>query len=401
MRGAAVSAERLRVVHVITRLELGGAQLNTLYTCTHLPPDRFEVHLVAGPGGVLDGEARRQPRLRVHFLPGLVRRPHPIRDLLALARLARCLRRIRPHVVHTHSSKAGILGRLAARLAGVPVCVHTYHGFGFHAGQPEWLRRFLVFLERRVRGCTTHFLAVSRDTLRAGIEAGIVDPERAECLPSGVEIDGLAATPRRRRHLLAEVGGADGDLLVGMVACLKPQKAPEDFVRVAARTLREVPEARFLLVGDGGLRGAVEALARREGLSGRFHLLGWRRDVPAVLAGLDLLVLTSRWEGLPRVFAEARAVGVPIVATRVGGAEEAIADGESGYLLPPGDVGGIADRVVRLLRDPELRRRMAARGRQGLERFDIRAMVRRQAELYEDLLRRAPAMPRPVLARAG
>lgn len=392
---------RIRVAHIITRLELGGAQLNTLYTCAHLSADRFELHLLAGAGGLLDSEAGRDGRFRLHLIPGLVRRIDPVRDLIAFVRIFRLLKRIRPAIVHTHSSKAGILGRWAARLAGIRVRIHTYHGFGFHDGQPWWLRRLLIWLERWTIRTTTHFLAVSRRTLRIGEEERVLDPERAECLPSGVEIDRLARIPRQRLRLIEEIQAEENCLLVGMVACLKPQKAPVDFVRMAARVLLEVPEARFLLVGDGILRAEVAGRICREGLQGRVYLLGWRREIPELIAGLDLLVLTSLWEGLPRVFAEARAMGVPIAATRVGGAEEAVVDGRSGILVEPGDVEGMARRVIHVLRDRDLRRRMAERAKEGLERFDIRSMVRRQEELYRELLEDRSLKDSPALARAG
>jgi glycosyltransferase involved in cell wall biosynthesis len=401
MRPSSPNGGPIRVAHVITRLELGGAQLNTLYTCAHLPADRFRVHLLTGPGGLLDDEARANPHSRVHIIPDLVRRLDPVRDPRALLELYRTLRLIRPDLVHTHSSKAGILGRFAARLARVRAVVHTFHGFGFHDEQPAWYRRLLIGVERRAARCTDYFLAVSEETLRAGRAAGVIDPARAEVLPSGIELKRYLGTPRNRSGLLEEIDADDDSLIVGMIACLKPQKAPLDFVRMAARVLRQLPEARFVLAGDGVLRNRVAERIYREGLAGRVHLLGWRRDVAGFLAGLDVLALTSRWEGLPRVFAEARAVGVPIVATRVGGAAEAIRDGDSGFVVAPGDIDTMARQVVRLLRDTELRRSMAERGRAGLERWDIDAMVRRQAELYGELLNPSPLARGVRLARAG
>ncbi len=388
---------RLRVAHLITRLELGGAQLNTLHTCRNLPADRFEVHLVTGPGGILDSRARENTEYRVHFVPGLGRKLNPVNDLLALFRLIACLRRIDPDVVHTHSSKAGILGRWAAWFAGVPVRVHTFHGFGFHDAQAPLYRRLLVQAERWTARITTYVLAVSMETLKAGERERVLDPARAECLHSGVDLESLRGIRADRRKLLEWIGAAGDPPLVGMVACLKPQKNPVDFLRVAERVLPEMPDARFLVIGDGHLRRQMERQIHKRGLMGRVHLLGWRRDVAEIVAALDLLVLTSRWEGLPRVFAEARAVGVPIVATRVGGAVEAIRDGSSGFLVEPGDVQGMARHVLRLLRDPYLRRELARQARLGLEEFDIRSMVDRQEKLYLELADRRPvAVPAAV-----
>jgi glycosyltransferase involved in cell wall biosynthesis len=383
----------VHVAHLITLLELGGAQDNTLYTVAHLRAP-FRPALICGAGGMLDDEARSLPGIPVHFVPSLGRSIRPLRDLRALLALVRILRRMRPAIVHTHSSKAGILGRLAARLTGVPVVVHSIHGYGFHDGQPRVLRALLIAAERLAARCTTRFVAVSRANLQRGIEIGLFPAERAALIRSGIhlaEFDAAGRDPEIRRGaaLRREIGAPEGAPLVGMVACLKPQKDPLAFVEAAARVRREVPETRFLLVGDGALRDVVRRRAARLGLGDRLHLLGWRRDVPRIVAALDVLVLTSLWEGLPRVVPEAIAASVPIVATLADGTADLLRDGVTGLAAPLGDVAGIAERIVRLLRDPALGRDLAARARAVLPEFDIDAMVRAQETLYRDLLREA------------
>jgi len=390
-----MSGEEVRVCHVITRLDLGGAQENTLHTVRTLR-EPFRASLVCGPGGLLDDEARRLAAVPVTFVPRLVRPIRPVRDAAAVLRIAAIFRRDRPDIVHTHSSKAGVLGRLAARLAGVPVVVHSIHGFGFHDGQPAPLRAALVAVERCMAGLTTHFIAVSRATLETGVALGIVPRRRASLIRSGVRIAAFEAAGRDRGR--REGGGLRGEIgleadapLVGMVACLKPQKSPLDFVEVAARVAARVPAARFVIAGDGELREAVERRAAALGLAGRLRLLGWRRDMPRVMAALDVLVLTSLWEGLPRVLPEAIAAGVPIVATRVDGSADILVDGVTGLTCAPRDVEGLARRVLELLADPRLARSLAARARGVLGEFDIDAMVRAQERLYADLLARRAA----------
>jgi glycosyltransferase involved in cell wall biosynthesis len=324
--------------------------------------------------------------------------------------LTRRLRRRRPLIVHTHSSKAGILGRLAARLAGVPIVIHSIHGFGFHDRQAAPLRAALLLLERAAARLTTHFIAVSRANLDRGLALGIVPPGRGTLIRSGIRVAEFEAATRRARAgggLRAELGIPAGAPLVGMVACLKPQKAPLDFVEVAARVAAARPEARFVLVGDGELREAVQDRARALGLDARLRLLGWRRDVPRLMADLDVLVLTSLWEGLPRVLPEAIAAGVPIVATGVDGTNDILMDGETGWVCRPSDLECLAGRVTRLLAAPEEGRRMADRARRVLPEFDIDDMVRAQEALYADLLRRAgitggagAARPRAQIAPA-
>lgn len=375
---------RLRVCHVITQLELGGAQQNTLYTVAHLDREFFEASLLAGPGGILDDEARAIPDLLFETVPDLQRLVRPWQDVKALSQLVVCLRGIRPHVVHTHSSKAGILGRVAAALAGVPIVVHSVHGWGFTPNQSPAMRFAFEQAERTVSSLTQRFIAVSRANAELGAQVGVAPLESFEIIHSGVHLDAFERA-RDNGKLRAELGLGAGDLLVGMVACLKPQKEPADFVRLAERVLREEPGVTFVLAGDGELRSEVERLVREAGLGERFRLLGWRRDVPEIVGDLDVLVLTSLHEGLPRVVPEAMAAGKPVVATAVDGTPEAVSAGESGFLRAPHDVEGMADDLLRLLRDAGLRRAMGQAGRARTRPWDIGEMVREQERLYLEL----------------
>jgi glycosyltransferase involved in cell wall biosynthesis len=384
----------IRVAHVITRLDLGGAQDNTLHTVTQLG-DPYEAHLFAGPGGLLDGEAASRLGGALTFVPSLVHPIRPIRDLVAVRDLARAFRRLRPAIVHTHSSKAGIVGRAAARLAGVPLVVHSIHGFGFHDRQPAWVRRTLVAAERAARPWTTHFISVAGVHLARGAALGIVDPDRASVIRSGVHLGSLAAAADRAAArgtpaLRASLGLPPDGPIVGMVACLKPQKAPLDFVEAAARVAARRPDARFVMVGDGELRAAVASRALALGLDRRLHLLGWRRDVPDLLAAFDVVALTSLWEGLPRVVPESIAAGRPLVVTAVDGAAEILRHEENALLVPPSDPAATAEQMLRLLQDPALARRLVAAARPLLAEFDIDRMVREQETLYARLVREVP-----------
>jgi glycosyltransferase involved in cell wall biosynthesis len=385
----------VKVIHVITKLELGGAQENTLYTLGHLVRGEFRGMLVTHPEGILADEAREAEGYEKVFLPALVREVKPLSDLKALVQLTRIFRReVRAAkadagggavVVHTHSSKAGILGRAAARLAGVPVVIHSIHGYGFHELQPRLVRGFYILLERLAARWTTNFIAVSQANIDLGLSLGLFRPSRVTLIRSGIEIDAFRGRARERDAAKAALGLSPSDRVAGMVACLKPQKNPVDFVRLAALVSAQVPEAHFVLAGDGLLRPEVEEAVRRSGLQERFHLLGWRRDIADIIASFDVLVLTSLWEGLPRVFPQAMAAGRPIVAYRVDGAPEAVADGVSGYLVDPGDYRAAAGRVVELLKDPALGAALGAAGAGRVHEFDARLMVKQQEELYRRL----------------
>ena len=380
-------AGRVHICHIVTLLELGGAQQNTLYTVAHLDRQRYRVSLIAGEGGLLDEEALALPDVEVHLLRELVREVDPARDLKALARLTSLLLRLQPDVVHTHSSKAGVLGRWAAYLAGVGTVVHSIHGFGFHHGTPLLQRGFYRALEAGTAAVTTRFLAVSQASVDFGVSQGILTRERSCLVRSGIRLAAFRGGPPPGA-LHRELAISPEAPVVGMIACLKPQKAPLDFVRAAARVARRVPAAHFILVGDGEQRRAVEEEVRSLELAGRLHLLGWRRDIPAILADLSLLVLTSLWEGLPRVVPEAMAAGLPVVATKVDGTPEAVREGETGFLVEPHDVETLAGKIEYLLSHPAEARRMGQNGRMRVEEFDIDSMVHRQEAIYDSLLSR-------------
>lgn len=379
----------MRVLHVITKLELGGAQQNTLFTCRRLAERGVQVTLASGPGGLLDDEASRAPYPHV-VVPSLVREISPLADVRALARLTGLVRRLRPDVVHTHSSKAGALGRFAARLGRARAVVHTVHGWSFSDRQAPAARVTYGLVERALRPFTDHHVSVSARDLELGLRRGLVVEGRGSVIRSGVDVAEFRREGPGRERVRGSWGVQEDDVLVVNVSCLKPQKAPLDFVRAAARALRKEPRLFFALVGDGELRGSVEAALREEGLEDRFVLAGWRRDVAEVLRAADVLALTSLWEGLPRTLVQARLVGVPVVATAVNGSPEVVVDGRTGLLVEPGDVGAIAEALAALASDDELRRHLG-RGDGVSEEafrheFDQDVMVERQVALYDRLL---------------
>ncbi|MDX2251783.1 MAG: glycosyltransferase family 4 protein [Nitrospira sp.] len=376
------------VCHIITKLELGGAQEVALYAVSHLDRSKYRPVLIAGPGGLLTDEARRLSHVDVHILPELGRSIRLVGDLAALVKLTTLLRRLRPTVVHTHSSKAGILGRWAAWMAGVPVIVHTIHGYGITPAQPRWLQRLLVMIERFTGWITTYWIAVSQADIRKGRSWGLFHDNVVLVRP-GIDPQPFQRAVDRgeRERIRGEFGAQATTQLVGSVACFKPQKAPEDFIAVAHRVITARPDVRFVLVGDGELRPRVEALIARYGIQDRVHLAGWRRDVPAIMQVLDTFLLTSHWEGLPRVLLEARAVGVPVVATNVGGADEVIVDQAVGELCQAGDIQGLADAVVRRLSNrTEPSDVCLAKSSRLPQEFYIDETVRQYEQIYEQLL---------------
>ncbi|MBI3566393.1 MAG: glycosyltransferase family 4 protein [Elusimicrobia bacterium] len=377
---------RIKVAHVITRLDLGGAQQNTLHTVRTLDRARFEPVLVCGEGGLLDAEVRADRAIRAVWLPSLTREVSPVHDLMALLELVKCFQAERPDVVHTHSSKAGILGRLAAAWCGVPVVVHTYHGFGFHDRQHPWVKRLYVALERLCARFTTRLVFVSQSNARYAEAHGLGRAEGATIIRSGVR---LADFPARvdADALKMTAGIGRHKLLVVSIGNLKPQKNAGDFVAAAAKAAAKVPDARFVFLGDGPQKTALQAKALALGLGDKLTFLGWRRDGPQWLAAADAFALTSLWEGLPRALVEAMHTGLPSVCYATDGVTDVLVDGQNGFLVEPGDVDGFAEKLVGLLTDADLRRRLGARAAASIgSEFDIDGMVRAQEALYERLL---------------
>ena len=379
------------VLHVITRLIIGGAQENTLFTATLLDPARYRLEIACGPQtgseGSLIEEARAQG-IPLTIMPDLFRQVSPLHDVKALIALSRFMRQGGFAIVHTHSSKAGILGRLAARLAGVPVIVHTVHGWSFHDYMLPATRRFYIRLERWMASFTNAIIVVARNDIEKGLRAGIGHRKQYHLIRSAIPLDEFDPKRADRGLIRRELGLALNAPVIGTVGRLTAQKNPLDWIRVAARIARSRPGAHFLIVGDGPMRPQVEALIDQEGLTGQVILAGLRRDGPQLLAAMDIFMLASMWEGLPRTIPEAQAMSLPVVANRADGTIEAIQDGLSGYLCQPGDLEGMAARVITLIDHPALRAEMGQRGRSAaLAEFDIRMMIVGIDRLYQQLMK--------------
>ena len=376
---------KLKVIHIITMLELGGAQGNTLFTVSNLDRNRFRVGLITGPGGILDEEATKIPDLDLKFVPALVRPVHPLKDLSAFIEITRILRKEKPDIVHTHSSKAGIIGRLAAKAAGVPIVIHSVHGFGFNPYQRLLVRRLYIFLEKFMARYTNVLITVAEENIKTGLRCGIGNRELYTLIRSGVDIQKIkrSAAATDLRALRQELKLPEDAKIVLSVGPFKVQKDPIAFVECAARVASQVPAVKFLWSGDGELRADVEKRVRELHLENVIALLGWRKDIPALLRLCDVFILTSLWEGLPRAGVEALIVGKPVVAFAVDGIPEIVRDGQNGFVLPPGNHDEFARKLIQVLIDPNLHKNLSAEAARSIDAsFDIHRMVRQQEQLY-------------------
>jgi glycosyltransferase involved in cell wall biosynthesis len=387
----------MRVTHVITRLIVGGAQENTVASVLGLrQKPGLEVDLISGPSAGPEGSmehwfAACPGALRI--VPELVRPVHPWKDWLALRRLTLLFISTQPCLVHTHSGKAGVLGRLAAARAGVPCIVHTIHGPSFGAFQGRLPNTLFRAAERRAARVTTHFVVVADAMKNQYLAAGIGRPDQYTRVFSGFALEPfLAATndPQLRRQL----GFAPDDLVVGKLARLFPLKGHDDLFAIAPELVRSCPRLKFLLVGDGKWRQRFERRVRAMGLERHFVFTGLVQPerVPALIGIMDLLVHLSAREGLPRALPQALAASRPVIAYDCDGAGEVCRDNETGFLIKQGDLAGLRQRVLQLAQVPNLRRKLGEQGREFVrQRFPVQRMVDDLHALYLRLTQRDDA----------
>jgi glycosyltransferase involved in cell wall biosynthesis len=382
---------------------VGGAQETVMLAADHLNAGgRYRVDVATGPDTGSEGDLRPElarRNLRVFEIAELANPIRPHRDLRAFWRLYRLIRAERYDVVHTNSTKAGLLGRLAAVCARVPVVVHTVHGWGLHEGQPRVAREMLVWGERLAARATDRLLTVTPVDIDAGLARRVGARGQYLTVRSGIEFDRFGQVTAGRGELRDTLGVPRGAVVVASIGRLSPQKAPLDFVNAARLVLDREPATHFLMVGDGPLRPQVEARIAGLGMTERFTLTGLRRDVPELMAAADVFVLCSLWEGLPRVLPQAMATGLPIAATRVDGNAEAVVDGVNGLLSPPGDVPALGASLLRLVRDPSLRRELGENGRRMAPEFSASKMADDLARLYDELLAARGRVAAPAPAR--
>ena len=383
--------EKIRVLRLIARLNIGGPAIHATLLTERLAPERYDSMLVSGvessdEGSYLALHQRSAEQLTV--IPELGREIRPLRDVVTFFRLYQLIRRVKPHIVHTHTAKAGSLGRLAARLAGVPVIVHTYHGHVLSGYFSPWKSTLFTWIERGLARVSDRLIAVSEAVRQDLLALKIGRPETVTVVPLGLDLSPFLRSEALRGRLRRELGIGRDVPLVGIVARLVPIKRHEDFLAAASLVSKRIPSARFLVIGDGERRDELSRLSDRLGLQEGVTFLGWRSDLDSIYADLDLVLLTSENEGSPVSLIEAMAAARPVVATRVGGVPDLVEHGVSGLTVPLRNPEAIADAVVELLNDPERRRVMGEAGRKRVHpAFDVERMLNDIDHLYLLLLR--------------
>lgn len=381
----AQTAGRIKVLHLITRLAVGGAQDNTLLTVENHDRTRFESHLAANPDDAWLSRAQAAAD-QFHALPNLVRPIHPLQDVRALLDIVALLRREKFDVLHTHSSKAGILGRIAGRLAGIPVVVHTIHGFPFHDFMSPLKRRFYILLERGLRAFADFYITVCELNRNQAVELGLVQLARSQTVYSGISFTKLDR-PGNLAATRCELEIPEDCQIIVMVGRLDQQKAPYYLIEAFAQVVKVCPNTLLLLVGEGELRSQLETQVQQLGVTENVRFLGSREDVPEILKIADIFALSSLWEGLGRAMTEAMLLGKPVVVPEIYGIPEIVHAHETGLLFPAGDTEQLAAHLANLLQHPEVREQLGTRAKALTRaRFDAKLMVKQIEEIYDKLL---------------
>ena len=384
----------IRVMHLITRLTMGGSSENTVSQIEALDRVGYASTLVLGPQSEppIVEEARRRG-CRVLEVEGLVREVSPARDVAAVLQLWRLFRRTRPAIVHTHTSKAGFVGRLAAWLAGVPAVIHQPHGHVFYGYWSRPRTALFVGLERIAAHWTDTIVTLTRREVEEHLERGIGRAAQYAVVPSGVPTQALRASAPPRAEARARLGLPADAFVIAGVGRLVPIKGFDLLVAALADVAARVPDTHVLLIGEGADRAALEARAAALGVADRLHITGSVTDVMARLAGADVLAAPSRNEGMGRVLVEAMALGLPVVGARVGGIGDVIVDNECGLLVPPEDPGALAAALVELGLDAPRRAKLGAAAPPRAEAFSTTVAAAAMRAIYDGLVRSRKLAP--------
>ena len=392
----------IRVIHVITRLDMGGSAQETLLTVLTLDPQFYKVILIKGStseSAMTSAELQNVNQqlaaacdrgVEIINLPSLLRRISPWNDFKAFILLWSLMRRYKPHIVHTHTSKAGALGRLAAWLARVPAIIHKPHGHLFYGHFGPRVSRFFLLVERLLSRITDHVVALTPMEARDHLALKVLTADKISIIHSGVELNRYHITAKKRQQKKEELGISPDSLVVGFVGWLIPIKGVSYLVNAMAEVLQRHPNSLLVLVGKDDEKGEEEIKLREKveslGLEDRVRFLGWRQDVDEIMGCFDVFVLPSLNEGMGRVLVEAMSAGLPIVASRVGGIPDLVKHGENGLLVPPANAGALEQAISDLLSDKAKRKRMGETGKKMCGPYSIEAMVEKIDDLYSRLV---------------
>jgi glycosyltransferase involved in cell wall biosynthesis len=382
--------KKIIVLHIITRLIRGGADENTILNIRGLEKDKFKVDLVVG--GESDPTILNQlDGINCIKISALKRNIQPWWDVIALLKLVRLIRKNRYLIVHTHTAKAGFLGRIAAKLSGTPIIVHTLHGTTFHDLNNPIVKKIYIALERFVAYFTDKFIAVGDDLKKKYLDQKIGSFEQYTTIHSGFEIAAFIEAGRlsdtARRQELDKIGISEDTIVIGTVSRLEPRKGHVYLFHSAQKIVDQSPNVKFLIAGEGYYRNKLEQQVEQFKLSDSIKFLGYRSDIAKIISIFDVFLLTSLWEGLPRVLVQAALLGKPVVTFDVEGAREVVKHGVNGFIVPLRDTESLAQKLLVFVRNLDLARDMGRHGKEIVgNRWGAVTMIEKTKQVYKDLI---------------
>ena len=402
-----------KILHIITRLDMGGSAQNTLLTC-HKLARKYEMVLVHGlsqESNMTDSEreaveeqieSARVKGVGIVAVPSLVRRISPASDILALYDLVRIIQKEKPDIVHTHTSKAGIIGRLAAKITKVPYIVHTPHGHVFYGHFGPLLSRIFIWIEKLFSFFTDRMITLTEGEKKDYIERSLCPPEKLFKIHSGVDIEKFKRVPVSAVEKKRSLGLAQNGLVVGFIGWLLPIKGPMHLLKAMEDVWQDYEDIVLVFIGKGDLDVDLRTAALKASTNGRVNFLGWRNDIDEIMPIFDIFVLPSLNEGMGRVLVEAMAAGKPVVASNVGGIPDLVQNDINGLLVPPGDEKALAASIKQLINNPVQAKLMGQHGRVLCNQFSVEEMVEKIDNLYQELFkfhRPVRSSHRPALHR--
>jgi glycosyltransferase involved in cell wall biosynthesis len=384
-----IKENRLKVLHIITRLTLGGAQETVLYYYDKIDRKKFDVFFMSGietEFGQKDIIHKLSQDSKFAFAKYLSNNINPINDIKAIWEIFCFIKKNKIQIVHTHSAKAGFVGRTAAFIAGVPVILHTVHGWSFNPLMKPLIKSIYIFLEKIMARISKKLITVTSTDIDKGVGAGIGNFDKYIVIRSGIDFSKFDNTQIN----LIEDCRRDffNRKIIGAVGRISPPKNYKDFVRIAKELCRRRDDLYFVIVGEGELRAELEEFIKEQEMTDKILLMGLRLDVNVLLRVFDVLLLTSLWEGLPRVLPEAMYCGVPIVSNAIDGVKEIISDEINGILIKPLDINGACDSIEKLLKDEDLRNRIIENGKESSLEYSAQKMLHETQNLYMELYKK-------------
>jgi glycosyltransferase involved in cell wall biosynthesis len=372
-----------KICHIITQLELGGAQINTLKTLKHFSDRGDDLILITNQAGILNGKANKLLNVKKYFIKPLVREINPLKDIRALKMLTSILKKERPDIVHTHSSKAGILGRKAAKKAKIGCIIHTVHGYGFNYFKNKLIRGFAIFTERNAARITDKLIFVSRDDMKIAKELKLGRNEKYLLIRSGVDFNLFQDIGHRKSTVRKNLNLPLNRKIIINVAPFKKQKNIPLFLDIIKELRKDFEDILGIVIGDGNLRSKYETYIKSNHLVENILLLGFKENPRDFVYASDIFLSTSLWEGLPRSVLESLLLGIPVIAPNIGGINEVVIDGKNGFLYDNKE--NALKKIEILIKDEKYRQKLSKNAKKSISsEFSLETMLNNLENLYDN-----------------